>query len=508
VSSFAAGKYYLALLDTVTDGIATVTLIVGDDSTSKAVSSTSSKLLYVKFAPTTGNSRYFRCYNYSPIGAIGWVQFDGARLYEITQAEYNAIDTMTEAQVAAKFPYVDSVQFKKDVMVEVKGKNLFDGDFPNIGYYTNSTGGLTAQADRKTTGYITVKSSTVFNLSSDFSLDRINSYDENYNFISSISAGSALSYSFLTPTNTKYIRFTVRTAGATIVQLELGSTASTYEPQVKTSAHTSIPLASDESVYVVPGAAVYKQSWAKNIQLSGSINWVYVSDSIGFKRVGTSDYTSSVSTIIASKYNGTFLINNATNSASDQVFFHSTAMFLNITVADADTGWTESMTPTTQEIQAYFYGWRMCASDGSTYVSGTKYWGKITDGTGITSTLPTATYTGFTPYTLHYKLTTPVYYLDTYNATSILSSGSTISVPTGIDQIEQRTGIAWPGKTDQANKYSLTVDVGIQVDNPSIQPVYSYQQQFNEQNVGYFKFTGIVTAPFLALNRQARSFSL
>jgi hypothetical protein len=38
----------------------------------------------------------------------------------------------------------------------------------------------------------------------------------------------------------------------------------------------------------------------------------------------------------------------------------------------------------------------------------TKNWKKITDGTGLTSTLPTASYSGYTPYKMIYQLATPV----------------------------------------------------------------------------------------------------
>ena len=66
--TFIANKYYILLANVVTDG------------TNVAL------------------------YNVSGVGSTGWVQFDEVRLYEITQTEYTAIDSMTEAQIAAKYP--------------------------------------------------------------------------------------------------------------------------------------------------------------------------------------------------------------------------------------------------------------------------------------------------------------------------------------------------------------------------------------------------------------------
>ena len=126
------------------------------------------------------------------------------------------------------------------------------------------------------------------------------------------------------------------------------------------------------------------------------------------------------------------------------------------------------------EVQAYFYGWKMCASDGSTYVSGTKYWKHITDGTGITSTLPIATYAGYTPYKLTYKLATPTY------SRIQPSTGSRIKLLPTQMQIEQKCGVNWPAKTDQANKYALTVDIGTNVINPT----GLSNQTFYEANTG------------------------
>ena len=104
------------------------------------------------------------------------------------------------------------------------------------------------------------------------------------------------------------------------------------------------------------------------------------------------------------KYNGAKLGNGM--AAIDYGKVHTDGTIC-ITAAPADTGW--GVTPTAAETKAYFLGWMMCNADGTApYLSGTKNWKHITDGAGLTATLPTATYAGYTPYRLLYQLATPV----------------------------------------------------------------------------------------------------
>src|SRR5690606_37930431 len=53
------------------------------------------------------------------------------RLYEITEEEYNALDGMTDEEIAARYPYVDSVRHTRNPYVIVKGKNLLPSKFSN-----------------------------------------------------------------------------------------------------------------------------------------------------------------------------------------------------------------------------------------------------------------------------------------------------------------------------------------------------------------------------------------
>lgn len=119
--------------------------------------------------------------------------------------------------------------------VQVTGKNLFDTQW-QVGIYNTTSGEFTPMANRIcNTNMIPIKPSTSYTVSCpDYALSngmRWVFYDANKNFISAITNGAT---TVSTPSNAKYINFyiannlTVETAPN--LQLEQGSTATTYEP--------------------------------------------------------------------------------------------------------------------------------------------------------------------------------------------------------------------------------------------------------------------------------------
>jgi hypothetical protein len=125
----------------------------------------------------------------------------------------------------------------------------------------------------------------------------------------------------------------------------------------------------------------------------------------------------------------------ATNTYVPSTWMVENDNALRIIVDNNDTGMPpKPYTPSSAEIKAYFYGWRMCYEDGSSpYESGTKHWKKLV-GTeadiqaSITSTLPTASYEGFTPYKMIYELAEPIeeqhdpVALPTYYPTTVITT--------------------------------------------------------------------------------------
>jgi hypothetical protein len=107
---------------------------------------------------------------------------------------------------------------------------------------------------------------------------------------------------------------------------------------------------------------------------------------------------------------------------------------LYINVLYSDSGWTESSfaSLSLNEVNAYFYGWKMCMSDGSTWDGvSKKYWKKITDGTGIIDVCPTATYEGYTPYKIIYQLATPKTEMTGISMPLQCYKGGTITISSG-----------------------------------------------------------------------------
>jgi hypothetical protein len=106
------------------------------------------------------------------------------------------------------------------------------------------------------------------------------------------------------------------------------------------------------------------------------------------------------------KYNGIVYLAETFNNNKEQISNAFNTYYL--TVPDTETGFPDAYSPISADWKAYFYGWKLCASDGTAYVSGTKYWKKIISGDGITDVSPTTIYAEYQPYKFVYQLSTPV----------------------------------------------------------------------------------------------------
>lgn len=418
-------------------------------------------------------------------------------VYQITAAEYSGA-------LLCPYNYCDSVQFKRDVLLTQKGKNLIppftSGEWTlHANAVVNGDYSLTLNATAQyQSSYIDVpiNPGTIYTIShgavvpiKNFGYYRFysatgNSLTEGTTLVAGISVSS--------PSNATKLRlyFDANIAGTftfTNPQLELGSVATTFEPRTVSYAHIPQKIAQDESVWVFGQRAVYKKVWEKDVELVPTLlGIVGVSQEYaGSKRIATD---SALFPLAVDGYgiciaSNTYPLRYFTGATTPESFYISAGVF-RVNISAIYSGWPDGFSPSSVEISAYFYGWKMCASDGGVYVSGTKYWKKLTDGTGITSTLPTATYAGYTPYKLTYKLASPVYYIDRINGSPILSAGSMVSLPRKQMQIEQKTGIVWPGRTDVSPKYNYCVDIGTDVVNPLNTGQDNWSQTFFNENVG------------------------
>ena len=119
------------------------------------------------------------------------------------------------------------------------GKNLFDKDKAEFGYYVISTSGNLDQiSTHLSSAYIRVQPNTAYTksingvaLSGTFAF-----YDASKVFISSISTST-----FTTPLNTAYLRFDSPIGNADVIKLEKGSVATPYEPYKETELYLTAP---------------------------------------------------------------------------------------------------------------------------------------------------------------------------------------------------------------------------------------------------------------------------
>ncbi|GGG81712.1 pyocin knob domain-containing protein [Paenibacillus radicis (ex Gao et al. 2016)] len=180
-----------------------------------------------------------------------------------------------------------------------------------------------------------------------------------------------------------------------------------------------------DTVEFIGGKPKKNKKWEK-ITLDGSLPWTYGEIVAGkdnkpvYFTNTISSYTPFDESAVMIKSDGKLLKNNGKYSwqasgfptdsfnmwSDNQVYVH---------VPNSDSGWGDLYTPSADEIKAYFNGWRLLQQDGQNYNgTGTKYWNKINpDGTAalgqFTTTLPTEmANTGIKQYNLLYQLARPV----------------------------------------------------------------------------------------------------
>ncbi|MEK5416365.1 hypothetical protein [Paenibacillus sp. FSL L8-0708] len=205
-------------------------------------------------------------------------------------------------------------------------------------------------------------------------------------------------------------------------QLELGSVATPFQPREDSlialggvELHANPNDGSDPDILCeVNGRYEVTRLWRKS-NLVGDWSWLFDTNYTGFKRVRVILPTSSGinASERVTKYNGYPLYPSAgVYSAADQSTLYNGVLY--ITIANTDSGWGDSYTPTPDEIKAYFNGWRMyngasgVATNPYNGTAGqTKGWVEILSAGNPVGVLPTTIPSGWTPYQLLYRLATP-----------------------------------------------------------------------------------------------------
>lgn len=367
---------------------------------------------------------------------------DGIMLYDLT-AIYGAGNEPTDIPTLERaLPYVNGVKSASSVGVKSTGKNLFNianpsrlnrsfGDYIsgqtirictnrtyNVGsYYTFKLLPNTQYSFKHTHtlgGTATSNYSAIISATSKTDLHRTLSSDTKYTFTTPNDGIIQIEFARIGGGND-----TLGWLDITNIQLEEGSSATAYESYQESQIITPSDIGDLKQIGAVKDDIVLQTGdWTKRVSdvvvLDGSQNWVINNSHADWYRVTLSTLINPLNIGSVSKITTTLnhksieLPNVSTNDVTSEGCMLFNGIFY-VNILHSDTGFVYGVSASVNEIKAYFYGYKMCNADGTTWDgTSTKYWKKITDGTGITSTLPTASYAGYTPYKMIYQLATPI----------------------------------------------------------------------------------------------------
>ncbi|SDT22372.1 hypothetical protein SAMN05444162_3464 [Paenibacillaceae bacterium GAS479] len=437
-----AGKRYIALLDVRTDGTGITGRLAVRRTTNwyGNIISTGRGTSYVAFVADGTESHIGIYANVNNLA--GFVGFDAVRLFEISQAEYDSVVSMTTEQIVAKYPYVDDIKNVNGVYVRNATQNLFpplskwtngriyDGAYKFASTQVKGDYEVYAVNNGSASGMMSVKVKLLPNTTYMLSGVTDTYYVYDAYTLSGFANGRSSGTTFTTgAADEYYIGLYNRTAtGPSItfkdVILTEGSTIVPFAPQAEQYVYyPDCQLASNldstvcDELYTDNTGQARATRRFKTMDLTGDLAWSFggsVVSGTGYKGVQV-PVTGKMDSAILSKYDGKILTYRATGAGftgGDQQTLTADA-FLFISIASADSGWGDSYTPTVDEIKAYFRGWQMGAYSSSFSTpytgSGTKAWRPIirdaSDASFVT-TVPANTYGSFSPYRLQYQLAT------------------------------------------------------------------------------------------------------
>ena len=420
------------------------------------------------------------------------VNFDGLVIYELSDAEYDALDSMTPEEVAAKYPYVDDVKHTNAVYAINPGRNLLP---PFTEWTTNVSGNskftaiepykLQLNADANHQQHfvrINVKPNQDYTISIESGLIAVTNKDATANLVNPITGSATFNTG-----NCDVIRVYVGnwTSGAgtftfTNPMLNIGATALPFEPQKSSylflpdcQLRSNVDGSVRDELYMDGNGQPRVVRRFREMVLDGSLAWVFNLDWSGYKEVkvqvsnaiGVSNYSTPQNSWFT-KYDGKILQYADVQMAADRGVIWNDG-YAYISIADTDSGWGENYTPTPEEIRAYFYGWTLRDMSGNIWNGGDPAWkrwyakwspgavwspGSENEYTKMSA--PNFPAPGYTPYRLIYQLAQSVDEPVTYEGELMLHEGP--------NQIEAGTGVvvrekANPGigsQTYTINNYS------------------------------------------------------
>jgi hypothetical protein len=484
VESYTSGGAVLSLRD---KGSATVRYSVQVDAAKVG----QWQFVYIKI-PTanTLSTSGFRLQN--GVNTVGTmvVYFDELRLYAVSAADYAAIGTtITGEAIDRLLPYVPpGINGVDGLWVRRYGKNLLPPTPSLLGSIATPIGPYdlifaSSSANQVSRVVGEVIPNTVYTLSVKHNATiRVVGGDTAVNVVNSTTAQTV---TFNSGANTTLYITLVCTAIGTFYfkdwQLEIGSTVSPFQPREDSliafggvELHANPNDGSEPDILrEVNGRYEVTRLWREMV-LDGALPWEYNSTASGYKALRISKlgavFSGNYIVGFATKYNGQTLVNTSdpiATAGADKFRQRAEDAYFYLSVSSADSGWGDSYTPSTDEIKAYFIGWKMYDTSGSGVTTAPynrtdgqyKGWvyrraadGAFVGGVGSVPTTQAEISAYWQPYQLLYRLagvTTEAAQED--GAISLLEGDNFIEVGSGYVSRE-RANPAWEST---GNKYHI-----------------------------------------------------
>lgn len=499
-----AGSYYLIVADVKLGSGTSIGAYINGLTSSKgntnSTDTTKFKTVWKAYSVSADATVYAVGEVIGPSGSVGYV--DAIRLYEMSAAEYAALDGMTPGQVAAKYPYVDSVQPVRNPYAIRYGENLLPPFYEwSIFNDLDAVTSRVLNGPYDTTLILAAASTNYIYLESPVLKVAAGSYQFNVEISSSISGSSKGAYiqllyfdaygerlgdttkytitsgnqgiSTSIPQGTTTIKAVlgvdVGTTGTVTFKnpiLNTGSTPKPFKPRedamlaLQTDLYANPVTGLDADEVFEENGQYFKLAKWKRIAIDGSF-WVGLNAlKPNFKwvvfNIPDGPNTNNIEHNHMTKYDGRVVrfINGAlgTGSLPDQMDYDPGGKSVFFGVSNADSGWGDNYTPTDDEIKAYFMGWTMSvAGQPRTALyngTGSKVWVKTTMVNNPSTPMVAGDYVSSMPTEnagldskgLSYPPYQLAYQLATPTVKPIVSEGM-LTFNEGDNQIEIGTGI-------------------------------------------------------------------
>ena len=354
-------------------------------------------------------------------------------LYEVDSDEYSKIlGEWDENAVLSRYPKVEGTQHLQGIALFAEGANLLP---PFTEWSLHANAKVISPYELELNATSTYQSNSVkinvvpnVNYSMKLELDGY-MYYAFYDY-DGVRIGSVVSlsdkvgtFSITAPSNACFldVGLSSRTTGKFTFKnpmLTLGSTSKPFVPRNPSHLYADVKLGQmgtiKDMLYKQDGQWLLRKAIEKDVELDGSLAWLFDGDGTSLKRFKVNSFTPS--SYVTDKqthidFKGSMLSPRYTlDMESAYIGFAGAGNgVLFVTVSDLNTGFAESYTPTSDEIKAYFNGWQVKTAAATT--NKPTAWKSIVDG----SDAPTQTLAyvsankapNYTPYKLSYVLATP-----------------------------------------------------------------------------------------------------